>query len=71
MTIKLVSEEYEYRKSICFPYHPSDVKWNTDIFIYYPIYAFFGGIMAGLLGIGGGLILGPLLLELGLHPLVK
>lgn len=27
--------------------------------------------MAGLLGIGGGLILGPLLLELGLHPVVS
>jgi uncharacterized membrane protein YfcA len=27
--------------------------------------------MAGLLGIGGGLILGPLLLELGLHPIVS
>jgi len=29
------------------------------------------GILAGLLGIGGGLILGPLLLELGLHPIVS
>jgi uncharacterized membrane protein YfcA len=27
--------------------------------------------MAGLLGIGGGLIFGPLLLDLGLHPIVS
>jgi uncharacterized membrane protein YfcA len=27
--------------------------------------------MAGLLGIGGGLILGPLLLDLGLHPIIS
>ena len=27
--------------------------------------------MAGLLGIGGGLILGPLLLELGIHPIIS
>ena len=71
MTIKVVSEEYEYRKSIYFPYHPNDIKWNADIFFNYPIYAFFGGVMAGILGVGGGLILGPLLLELGIHPLVS
>ncbi len=35
------------------------------------MYALLSGTLAGLLGIGGGLILGPLLLELGLHPLVK
>jgi uncharacterized membrane protein YfcA len=28
-------------------------------------------MFAGLLGIGGGTILGPLLLELGLHPIVS
>jgi hypothetical protein len=70
MTIKVVFDEYEFRKRICFPYHPNDIKWNYDIFFYYPIYGFFGGVMAALLGVGGGLILGPLLLELGIHPLV-
>ena len=70
MTIKVVSDEYIYRKEICFPYHPNDIKWNSEIFFNYPLYAFFGGVMAGLLGVGGGLILGPLLLELGIHPLV-
>lgn len=63
--------EYKYRLSINYPYHSSDVKWNYDIIIAYPIYSFFGGIMAGLLGIGGGLIFGPLLLELGLNPIVS
>ena len=70
MTIKVVSEEYGYRRQICFPYHPNDIKWNSDIFFYYPIYGFFSGVMAALLGVGGGLILVPLLLELGIHPLV-
>ena len=37
----------------------------------YPIYSFISGVMAGLLGIGGGLIIGPLLLELGMHPIVS
>jgi uncharacterized membrane protein YfcA len=63
--------EYTFRLSIGYPYTNNDVKWSNEIFIKYPLYAFGSGIMAGLLGIGGGLILGPLLLELGLHPLVS
>ena len=35
--------------------------------MHYPSYAVFAGILGGLVGIGGGMILGPLLLELGLH----
>ena len=66
-----IMAEYKYRLSINYPYHESDVKWCTEILIKYPIYSFFGGTMAGLLGIGGGLIFGPLLLELGLNPIVS
>lgn len=68
---KKVLSQYKYRKSINYPYHETDVKWGPEIIIKYPIYSFFGGIMAGLLGIGGGLIFGPLLLELGLNPIVS
>ncbi len=66
-----VLSQYRYRLSINYPYHESDVKWSNEILIKYPIYSFFGGTMAGLLGIGGGLIFGPLLLELGLNPIVS
>jgi len=64
-------KEYKYRLSIGYDYNDYDIKWNSKIFILYPIYAFVSGTMAGLLGIGGGLVLGPLLLELGIHPVVS
>jgi hypothetical protein len=67
---RLVYEEYNYRLEIGYPYHPSDIKWSKDIIIKYPLYALSAGILSGLLGIGGGLILGPLLLDLGVHPVV-
>jgi hypothetical protein len=38
------------------------------------VYCFFGvtaGILAGLLGVGGGTVMGPLFLELGIPPQVK
>ena len=66
-----VFREYTTRISIYYPFHKSDIKWSLGIVIRYPLYGFFGGMMAGLLGIGGGLILAPLLLDLGIHPLVS
>jgi uncharacterized membrane protein YfcA len=66
-----IRHEYEHRLSIGYPYNSSDIKWETKMFFKFPLYSFVSGLMAGLLGIGGGLILGPLLLELGLHPLVS
>jgi uncharacterized membrane protein YfcA len=71
ITGRIVCDEYNYRLTIGYPYHSSDVKWNRDILVKYPLYALFTGLLSGLLGIGGGLILGPLLLELGIHPLVS
>lgn len=68
---QIILSEYKHRRSINYPFDQSDIKWNHNIVLKYPIYAFFCGIMAGLLGIGGGLILGPLLLDLGIHPLVS
>merc|ERR1719326_2132851 len=33
----------------------------------YPAVAFGGGVLGGLLGLGGGVIMSPLLLEVGMH----
>jgi uncharacterized membrane protein YfcA len=68
---KIVYEEYQYRLEIGYPYHSSDIKWTNQLIIKYPIFAFSAGLFSGLLGMGGGLILGPLLLELGIHPVVS
>jgi uncharacterized membrane protein YfcA len=66
-----IKREYRHRNSIGYPFNNTDIKWDNSILIRFPIYAFVSGVMAGALGIGGGLILGPLLLELGLNPVVS
>lgn len=63
--------EYNRRLEMHYPYHCTDIKWSKKIIFHYPLVGLFGGMMAGLLGIGGGLILGPILLELGIHPIVS
>jgi len=47
-----------------------EVEWNWTNVARYMIYAFVCGSLAGCLGIGGGLVLSPLLLELGFYPAV-
>lgn len=68
---KKIRHEYEYRRAIGYPYKKSDIKWNNYIFIKFPIIGCISGCLSGMLGIGGGLVLGPVLLELGLHPVVS
>lgn len=74
MTYKIslnITEEYNYRLSIGYLFNKQDVVWSDEIFWKYPMFALISGLMAGLLGIGGGLIIGPLLLDLGLHPIIS
>merc|ERR1719419_848685 len=48
----------------------NEVEWNWMNVVRYMVYAFVCGLLAGCLGIGGGLVLSPLLLELGFFPAV-
>lgn len=66
-----ISREYEYRLSIGYIYYEQDIKWNKSICFKFPIYGFVSGSLAGMLGIGGGTVLGPLLLQVGLHPIIS
>lgn len=43
----------------------SDIEWDADKTITYPLLAIVAGLVAGLFGVGGGIIKGPLMLALG------
>eukprot|EP00271_Cylindrocystis_brebissonii_P018132 TRINITY_DN499_c0_g1_i1.p1 TRINITY_DN499_c0_g1~~TRINITY_DN499_c0_g1_i1.p1 ORF type:complete len:371 (-),score=79.91 TRINITY_DN499_c0_g1_i1:1765-2877(-) len=44
-----------------------DLEWTPERLLRYPCLALATGMLAGLLGIGGGMVIGPLLLEMGMQ----
>lgn len=59
------------RKLVHYPILPHDILWNKIKLRNYSFVTFLAGIIAGLIGIGGGMVLGPLMIVMGVHPRVS
>ena len=60
----------ERKKQLGFKSERGDIKWDSKCTTLYPAICFACGIAAGALGIAAGMILSPILLELGMTPAV-
>jgi len=47
-----------------------DVRWDAVTTVKYPLICSIAGVLAGLFGVGGGIVKGPLMLEMGVNPMV-
>mmetsp|Transcript_54351 Transcript_54351/g.151383 ORF Transcript_54351/g.151383 Transcript_54351/m.151383 type:complete len:539 (-) Transcript_54351:115-1731(-) len=47
-----------------------DMKWTDETLFRFPSVALLAGVSAGLLGIGGGMVIGPLFIQLDMQPKV-
>jgi len=56
------------RIEVGYAYLSTDVQWDTYKQVRFSLTAVLAGFSAGLLGIGGGMILGPLFVEIGMQP---
>ena len=65
-----VMEKWRQKTRLNFKYIPGDVEWNETNTIKYPGYCFFAGFFAGMFGVGGGIVKGPLMLHMGVNPIV-
>jgi len=45
-----------------------DLEWTTVRVLWYPVFAFFAGVFASMIGFGGGLLLAPIMLDLNMPP---
>lgn len=68
--MKLMRETAE-KKACAYPFHAQDVLWDPQKTRFYAFFTFVAGIVAGLIGIGGGMVLGPLMLVMGIYPRVS
>lgn len=66
-----ITKETDIKQSIQYPYHSQDVLWDFQKTRFYAFYTFGAGVIAGLIGIGGGMVLGPLMLVMGIYPRVS
>ena len=63
-------EKWKLKCRINYKFMPGDIEWNERNTIIYPCLCFFAGFFAGMFGVGGGIVKGPLMLQMGVHPLV-
>ncbi|KAJ1434000.1 sulfite exporter TauE/SafE-domain-containing protein [Ochromonadaceae sp. CCMP2298] len=66
----LLIEKWRLKMRLGYRYMKGDVEWNPTNTIVYPCICFFAGFFAGLFGVGGGIVKGPLMLQMGVNPLV-
>jgi hypothetical protein len=63
-------DKWRLKKRLHYKYNQGDVEWNPTNTVLYPCICFFAGFFAGMFGVGGGIVKGPLMLQMGVHPLV-
>ena len=67
---KLVQTTQE-KRAVRYPFLKQDVLWDHAMVRFYSFFTFCAGVVAGLIGIGGGMVLGPLMLVMDIHPRVS
>jgi Sulfite exporter TauE/SafE len=45
-----------------------DIEWTRETTLTYPVLCSLAGVIAGMFGVGGGIVKGPLMLHLGMLP---
>jgi len=62
---RILNAEHKQKVKVGYTYLKEDLKWNGKTIFLFLCFSVLAGIAAGFLGIGGGLITGPVLIEMG------
>lgn len=65
-----LKREGEHKKKIGYKIAPGEVDGSVKVLLTIVLVTFITGFAVGSLGLGAGLLLNPLLMTFGLHPLV-
>jgi uncharacterized membrane protein YfcA len=66
-----LSRDEAARGAVAYPFLEDDPRWDRESLKAFGSATFGAGIVAGLIGVGGGMVLGPLMLEMGVNPRVS
>jgi hypothetical protein len=66
----ILVDKWKLKRRVNYKFIVGDIEWNERNTIIYPSLCFFAGFFAGMFGVGGGIVKGPLMLQMGVHPLV-
>jgi len=69
-TAIILGKRHARKVAAGYPYLPADMQWDNATLKRFPFTALLAGVTAGLLGIGGGMVIGPLFLSIGMEPQV-
>lgn len=69
--IMKLKASYKQKLRVGYTFTNGDIKWENNIILQMLFTALVGGILSGMVGLGGGVIFNPLLLEFGVNPLVS
>ncbi len=64
-------KRYERKEACGYEYVDGDIKWDSYATTLYPAICALAGFFAGMFGVGGGIVKGPLMLAMGVHPKVS
>jgi len=67
---RMLMKEHKRKLLSGYRFDAQDIRWDGKTTIKYPLICTLAGILAGLLGVGGGIVKGPLMLEMGVSPRV-
>jgi uncharacterized membrane protein YfcA len=64
-------KKHHHKVAVGYEFIDGDIKWDERATIVYPVICAAAGFFAGMFGVGGGIVKGPLLLAMGVHPKVS
>lgn len=67
-SMKNVMQTFQKQQNPYYILSPDEIQWTPRSIRYFPILSILAGMVSGMFGIGGGIINGPLLLEIGIEP---
>eukprot|EP00658_Telonema_sp_P-2_P055689 TRINITY_DN44256_c0_g2_i2.p1 TRINITY_DN44256_c0_g2~~TRINITY_DN44256_c0_g2_i2.p1 ORF type:complete len:555 (+),score=127.73 TRINITY_DN44256_c0_g2_i2:96-1667(+) len=58
----------ELKEQLGYPFQAGDVMWTQSTSVLCPLVCLLAGLFAGMFGVGGGIVQGPVMLEMGVLP---